>query len=161
MAADKDGIEKNIPTDEVMSESNSADDVNPLYSLASSKSDHSSLGRQRRTTAPDQAADESSRSATVTEPDDTTSAVRLNDLNKTGVSSSGSLPSMSTLQISRPPPFPAASEEQQAATVKVQPPPAVPVRLVRAPSSATPATNIPQVDCPEKIVSRSRNCFKT
>jgi len=161
MDAEKDGIEKNIPSDEMIPESDPADDVNPLYSLASSKSDHSSLGRQRTTTPADQAANESNRSAMNPQPDDTASAVRLNDLNKTGVSSSGSLPSISTLQISRPPPLSAAIEEQQAATVKVQPPPAVPVRLVRAPSSATPVTNIHKVDCPEKIVSRSRNCFKT
>jgi len=158
MAAYKDVVEKNISTDERMSESDSADAVNPLYSLASSKSDHSSLGRQRTTTAAEQASNESNFAhmcATNPQPDDTASAVRLSDVNKTGVSSSGSLPSMSTLQISRPPHSSGASEEQQATTVKVQPPPAVPIRLVRAPSSARPATNIPQVDCPEKIVSRS------
>ena len=160
MAAEKDGIEKNISADDKMFESDSADTVNPLYSLATSMSDHSSLGRQRTTTAADQSANESTlvhRSATNQQPDDAASAVRPNDVSKTGVSSSGSLPSMSTLNISRPPQSSAASEEQQAATVKVQPPlpPAVPIRLVRAPSSAKPATNIPQVDLPEKIVSRN------
>jgi len=157
MAADKDAVEKNIPTDEKMSESDLADTVNPLYNLATSKSDHSSLGRQHTTAAADQSVNENTlaRSAANPEPDDTASAARPNDVSKSGVSSSGSLPSISALQISRPPQSSAANEEQQAATVKVQPPPAIPVRLVRAPSSARPATNIPQVDCPEKIVSKT------
>lgn len=157
MGTEKGNVEKNIPADETMSELDSEDAVNPLYSLSTSMSDHLSLGRQRTSAAAvDQAANESTqaqRSVTNPQPDDPASAVRPSDVSKSGVSSSGSLPSMSALQISRPPQSSAVSDEQQQpATVKLQPPPVVPVRLVRAPSSAKPATNIPQVDCPEKIV---------
>ena len=173
MAAEKGSTEKNSPADEKMSELDSGDVVNPLYSLATAKSDHSSLGRQRTSAPVDQAGSESpraQRSVTNPQPDDTASDVRPTDVIKTGVSSSDvgktgfsssdSLPSMAGLQISRPPQSSAASEEQQSATVKVQPPPpAVPIRLVRAPSSVKPATNIPQVNCPEKIVSCGKNSF--
>jgi len=166
MAADNDCVEKNLSSEESMSESDSAEPVNPLYNLATSMSDHSSLGRGHTAAAGDQAANENSsahRSATNTQPDDTASADQPDNLGETGVSSSGSLlsstlPAISTLQISRPPQSSAASEEQLPATVKLEPPPAIPIRLVRAPSSAKPATNIPQVDCPEKIVSRHRKC---
>ena len=43
MAAEKGAADRNTPSDEMMSESesDSALAVNPLYSLASSKSDHS------------------------------------------------------------------------------------------------------------------------
>jgi len=157
MAAEKVGVEKNIHADETLSELDSAEVVNPLYSLATSQSDHSSLGRQRTSAAVDQTTNETSRthrSVVNPLPDDTTLDVRPSDVNKTGVPSSGSLPSISALQISRPPQSSTVGEEQQPAAVKVQPPPpAVPIRLVRAPPSAKPAKNIPQVDCPEKIVS--------
>jgi len=161
MAADNDCVEKSISSEESLSESDSAESVNPLYNLATSQSDHSSLGRGLTAATGGQAGNEdslASRFATNTQPDDTASAVRLSDANKTGFPSSGSLPSMTTLQISRPSQSSVASEEQQAATVKLEAPPAVPVRLVRAPSSAKPATNVPQVDCPEKIVSRNEKC---
>lgn len=165
MATEKGVVEKDIPDNEVMSEPDAADTVNPLYSFTSSKSDHLSLGRQRAAAVPaaDQSAGESARvlrSATNIKPpddkDDTGVATQPSDDGKTGVSSSGSLPLISTLNISRPSQSPAASEElQQPAAAKIQPPPppVVPIRLVRAPSSARPATNIPQVNCPEKIVS--------
>ena len=152
MASEKGDIEETISADEKITELDSADNVNPLYSLATSRSDHSSLGRQRTSAAADQATNESTRtqkSQTNSQRDDTAPAARPSD----GVSSSGSLPSMSALQISSPPQTSTGSEEQQSATVKVQPPPVVPIRLVRAPSSAKRATDIPQVDCPEKIVS--------
>jgi len=155
MATRKGDTEQNNSSDERMSESESdfADTVNPLYSLASSKSDHSSLGRV--SIVGDQAADDSTRalrSASCANPDDTTSDVRSSDFSRTGASSSSSLPSVS--QVYRPPQSAAVSEEQQqVAAVKAPPPPVVPVRLVRAPSSARPATNIPKYDCPEKIVS--------
>lgn len=158
MATDKGGSEKSTSSDERMSESESdlADTVNPLYSLATSKSDHSSLGQQSASVVGDQAADQSTRtlrSATSANRDDTASDVRSNDVSKTGASSSSSLPSVSASQVHRPPQSAAVSEEQQQMTaVKAPPPPVVPVRLVRAPSSARPATNIPKVDCPEKIV---------
>jgi len=167
MAAEKASSEKNSPADEQVSELDSADVVNPLYSLATAKSDQSSLVRQGTSAPVDQAGSESprvQRSAMNPQPDDTSLDVQPSDVTKTGVSSSDvnkigfssndSLTSMATLQISRPPQSSAVSEEQQTATVKVQPPPpAVPIRLVRAPSSVKPATNIPQVNCPEKIVS--------
>jgi len=170
MAAEKDSSEKNSPTDEKVSEVDSADVVNPLYSLATAKSDQSSLGRQRTSAPVDQAGSESpraQRSVMNPQPNDTSSDVQPSDVTKTGVSSSDvsktglssndNLPSMAALQISRPLQSSAVSEEQQTATVKVQPPPpAVPIRLVRAPLSVKPATNIPQVNCPEKIVSRSK-----
>lgn len=160
MAAEKGGTEKNTSSDEMMSEpeQDSTDDtVNPLYSLATSKSDHSSLGRPCTLGVGDQAADESSRalrSAASANPDDTASDVRSGDVSKAGTGSSGSLPSTSASQISsRPAQSTAVSaEQQQLAAVKATPPPVVPVRLVRAPSSAKPAANIPRVDCPEKIV---------
>jgi len=160
MATEKGNTEQNTSPEELMPESEGESDldntltVNPLYSLATSMSDDLSPGRQRTSVLADQVQNESARtlvSVTNTNTDDTTSDTQSSDVSKAGFSSSGSFPSLSALQISKPPQSSAASEDQQqAALVKVQPPP---VRLIRAPSSAKPATNIPQVDCPEKIVS--------
>jgi len=158
MAVEKGGADKNSPSDERMSESDSdsADAVNPLYSLSTSKSDHSSLGRPCTSGVGDQVADENARalrSTTNVNSDDSASDARSVDANRT----SGGFPLSSAAQLSssRPVQTTAVSEEQQQqASVKAPPPPVVPVRLVRTPSSAKPATTIPKVDCPEKIVSR-------
>jgi len=166
MAAEESASDIYSPSDESMSEPDwdSTDSPvvqNPLYSLATSKSDHSSLGRQSASGLGDQAVDESpraARAATGADPDDTTSDVRSGDVSKTVAGSSGSLPLVASLQISRPPQSAAVSDDQQqqSSAVKAPPPPVVPVRLLRTPSSAKPATDVPKVDCPEKIV-RTRN----
>jgi len=160
MAAEESSSDVYSPSDESMSEPDwdSTDSPvvqNPLYSLATSKSDHSSLGRQSASGVGDQAVDESSRAAraaTGADPDDTMSDVRSGDVSKTVAGS------VASLQISRPPQSAAVSDEQQqqSSAVKAPPPPVVPVRLLRTPSSAKPATDVPKVDCPEKIV-RTRN----
>jgi len=153
MAAEESASDICSPSDESMSEPDwdSTDSPvvqNPLYSLATSKSDHSSLGRQSASGVGDQAVDESSRAATGADPDDTMSDVRSGDVSKTVAGS------VASLQISRPPQSAAVSDEQQqqSSAVKAPPPPVVPVRLLRTPSSAKPATDVPKVDCPEKIV---------
>ena len=151
MTEEKGSVEENVAADESMAES---DTVNPLYALATSTSDHSSLGRQHTSASVDQAANETTRAQTsvsISQPDSTSTAARPSSVNKTGLPSSGSFPSLSALQISRPPQTSAGSEEPQP--VKVQPAPVVPIRLVRAPPSTKPASNIPKVNCPEKLVS--------
>jgi len=161
-AAEKRSSDKNSPADEQLPEQDLADSVNPLYSLATSKSDHSSLGRQFAPGTIDQTATESVQGLISASPDGAVSsayAPHTDAGGKGGVSSSGSLPLMTSLHISRPPQSSSVTEEQQSASAKAPAPPAVPVRLVRAPSSAKPAANIPQVDCPEKIVSKLRKMF--
>ena len=118
MAAEKGSIEKDVPSDERMSEPDLTDTVNPLYSLATSKSDNSSLGRQRTSAPVDQTTNDNTQAQRPVNNlpcDDTTSSARPADVSKTGVSSSGSFPSISGLHISGSAQSSAATEEQPSA----------------------------------------------